>query len=139
MNLLPLTTDELKSIGYQSLSVAPTNRAGLLPTKTANSANPNVNGHSPYLDPEHIPRPDFSQMVPFKPKVNWRPGEFMVPGGAFPLPPSAAELNTIIPPPQCFKGPFVDVDKLCDVFDKIRLPDTAVSPGTEPNSVRLFD
>jgi len=36
--------------------------------------------------------------------VNWRPGEFMVPGGAFPLPPSAAELCTILPPPTSFKG-----------------------------------
>ena len=31
------------------------------------------------------------------------------------------------------------VDKLCEVFDKIRLPDVAGSAGTEPNSINLFD
>ena len=36
-------------------------------------------------------------------------------------------------------GPYVNVDKLCEIFDKIRLPDSAVSSGTEPNSIKLFD
>ena len=28
----------------------------------------------------------------------------MVPGGVFPMPPTAAELNQKLPPPYCFKG-----------------------------------
>merc|ERR1719508_440247 len=122
MSMLPLTPEELKSIGYQSLTT------------------PITNGHSNYLDPDHIPRPDFSQMVPFKPKVNWRPGEFMLPGGGFPLPPAAQELVQILPPPTCFTGPHVNVEKLCDIFDKIRLPDNfqPASSG-EGHSTKLFD
>lgn len=33
----------------------------------------------------------------------------------------------------------MNVDKLCDIFDKIRLPDSPASAGTEPNSIKLFD
>ena len=142
MSLLPLTSDELKSIGYQSLSVSSGNRQGIIPAKTSSSVIPTVNGHSTYLDPEHIPRPDFSQMVPFKPKVNWRPGEFIVPGGTFPLPPAAQELVQILPPPTCFNGPHVIVEKLCEIFDKIRLPETfqpASSSSGNGHSTKLFD
>jgi len=140
MSLLPLTAEELKSIGYQSLSVPTTTRTGLMPTKATNSVTPTTNGHSNYLDPDHIPRPDFSQMVPFKPKVNWRPGEFMLPGGAFPLPPAAQELVQVLPPPTNFTGPHVIVEKLCDIFDKIRLPDTfQASSSGEGQSTKLFD
>ena len=31
------------------------------------------------------------------------------------------------------------VDKLCEIFDKIRLPDTATLNGTHPHSTNLFD
>lgn len=44
-------------------------------------------------------------------------------GGSFPLPPAAAQLCTILPPPGCFRGPFVAVDLLMDVFSRIQLPD----------------
>ena len=72
--------------------------------------------------------------------MNWRPGEFMVPGGGFPLPPAAAELASQLPPPTCFKGPYVIIDKLCDIFDKIRLPDTfQPASGADQHSVQLFD
>lgn len=147
MTLLPLTLTELKSIGYQDSYDSDFHRgpggsggpltAGLS-KKTAGLANGSLVG--PAVDPDHIPRPDFSQMVPFKPKVNWRPGEFMVPGGGFPLPPSAAELVSQLPPPTCFKGPYVIIDKLCDIFDKIRLPDTfQPASGVDQHSVQLFD
>jgi len=137
MSLLPLSETELRSIGYQDsykreLSTLAEN-TGNKSTKAAK-----LNG-AQLVDPDSVARPDFSQMVPFKPKVNWRPGEFMVPGGEFPLPPSAAELCTVLPPPHCFKGPYVIVDKLCEIFDKIRLPDTATLNGTHPHSTNLFD
>lgn len=44
-------------------------------------------------------------------------------GGSFPLPPAAAQLCTMLPPPGCFRGPFVAVDLLMDVFSRIQLPD----------------
>lgn len=44
-------------------------------------------------------------------------------GGSFPLPPAAAQLCTMLPPPGCFRGPFVAVDLLMDVFNRIQLPD----------------
>lgn len=39
------------------------------------------------------------------------------------MPPAAAQLCTILPPPGCFRGPFVAVDLLMDVFSRIQLPD----------------
>lgn len=75
-------------------------------------------------DDTALPRPDTSQMIPYKPKTNPLPGEHPVPGGTFPQPPAAAHLCTLLPPPSCFRGPFVHVDQLIDVFNRIHLPDT---------------
>lgn len=150
MSLLPLTPPELKSIGYQDCYAKEFRLGGGGPAGAAGPLTKGglaglINGAAagalhPAKDPDHIPRPDFSQMVPFKPKVNWRPGEFMVPGGGFPLPPAAAELASQLPPPACFKGPYVIIDKLCDIFDKIRLPDTfQPASGADQHSLQLFD
>ena len=68
-------------------------------------------------------RPDFSQMVPYKPKFIWYPGEHRMPGGEFPFPPAVADLCQFMPPPASFQGPFVMVDRLMDVFAKMQLPD----------------
>jgi hypothetical protein len=39
-----------------------------------------------------------------------------------------------------FKGPYVIIDKLCDIFDKIRLPDTfQPASGADQHSLQLFD
>lgn len=51
------------------------------------------------------------------------PGEHPVPGGSFPMPPTAAHLCTQLPPPSCFRGPFVNLDQLVDVFNRIQLPE----------------
>ena len=40
--------------------------------KKAGTGIINGAGLHPAKDPDHIPRPDFSQMVPFKPKVRRR-------------------------------------------------------------------
>jgi len=142
MNLLPLTRVQLKSIGYVDTFRKDTQLLSNLSKRSGkqmsafSSASIKLNG---FFDSDNLARPDFSQMVPFKPKVNYRPGEFMVPGGVFPMPPTAAELNQKLPPPYCFKGPFVKIDKLCEMFDRIRLPDLPVSSGTDANSVHLFD
>lgn len=132
---------ELKSIGYMEVSSVARNSIGALPRVS---------------DPEEaiasLPRPDLSQMIPYKPKVNALPGEHPVPGislfacplnitdksyiiniyycyiigGSFPLPPAAAQLCTMLPPPGCFRGPFVAVDLLMDVFSRIQLPEHGI-------------
>ncbi len=68
-----------------------------------------------------LPRPDFSQMIPFKPKTNAYPGEHPLGGGTFPQPPALAALCAVLPPPVCFRGPFVSIDKLVDVFNRIKI------------------
>lgn len=71
-----------------------------------------------------LPRPDFSQMIPYKPKSNPYPYEHPIAGGTFPQPPALAALCAQLPPPMCFRGPFVAVDSLVDVFNRIKLPDS---------------
>lgn len=44
-------------------------------------------------------------------------------GGTFPPPPTASHLMTMLPPPDCFQGPFVGVDSLISLFNKIILPE----------------
>ena len=141
MSLMPLSSEELKSIGYQTVSLGLSSRGGSLPTtRQANSTNSlQANGHSQSsVDPDFIPRPDFSQMVPFKPKVSWRPG--ILPGGEFPPPPAAQDLLKILPPPSCFQGPHVIVDKIIDKFNQIRLTETLhITSGGESHNTKLFD
>ena len=153
MTLLPLGTEELRSIGYAAIagsglaSGGQSGLAGRVPVP--GQANPGLasasNGHSSGTgssgsSDQDIVRPDYSQMVPFKPKVNWRPGEFMLPGGSFPPPPSAGDLLKLLPPPSCFQGPHVIVDRLMETFAKIRLPDKMPSAGTDAgHSTKLFD
>jgi len=60
---------ELRSIGYMDVSSVTRNSIGVIPRVP---------------DPEEaiaaLPRPDLSQMIPYKPKVNPLPGEHPVPG-----------------------------------------------------------
>lgn len=39
------------------------------------------------------------------------------------MPPPAAQLCTMLPPPDCFRGPFVNVDLMIDVFNQILMPE----------------
>nr|CAD7569317.1 unnamed protein product [Timema californicum] len=130
-NLYPCSAAELKSIGYNEVaktsvkSFHPLSSGVLLETEE---------------ETNHIPRPDFSQMIPFKPKAQAVPGDHPVPGGIFPHPPAVAQLCTLLPPPDCFHGPFVSVDSIMDIFNKIQLPDTPPLPsGDNDNDVKLFD
>ena len=68
-------------------------------------------------------KPDFSQMVPFKPKIQWTPGEHIAPGGCFPTPPLASQLCSMLPPPGCFHGPFVIIDQLMEKIKHAVLPE----------------
>ncbi|KAL1140992.1 hypothetical protein AAG570_000918, partial [Ranatra chinensis] len=137
LDLYPCSVAELKSIGYNEV----TTRSNTM----KNSLHSAVGGYlGDGLEDEGaqrlIPRPDVSQMIPYKPKVNAYPGEHPVPGGAFPMPPAVAHLCSLLPPPQCFHGPFVAVEKLMDIFSKIQLPDTPPVPqGDNGCDTRLFD
>lgn len=109
LDLYPCTSTELKSIGYTEKI---TLKSGTqLPQQENDESTPVV------------PRPDFAQMVPFKPKANYYPGEHPIPGGSFPQPPALASLCAKIPPPGSFRGPFVIIDKLLDIFNRIQLPE----------------
>lgn len=138
LDLYPCTIPELKSIGYNEVTTRTTN--------LKSSIHSSVPGFlaDGLLDDEGtqrlIPRPDVSQMIPFKPKLSAYPGEHPVPGGAFPMPPAVGHLCSLLPPPQCFHGPFVAVDRLIDIFSKIQLPDTPPVPqGDNGCDTRLFD
>lgn len=135
LDLYPCTSVELKSIGYSDVSSFPTRptvivpgckkliksfsihlqQTGLFTPKTSTVENEEIVCQ--------LPRPDFSQMIPYKPKSNPYPYEHPLAGGTFPQPPALAALCAELPPPICFRGPFVAVDSLIDVFNRIKLPE----------------
>jgi cleavage stimulation factor subunit 3 len=114
LDLYPCTSAELKSIGYSDNGIIP---VGGLKGYTAPVAVESQETK------KLLPVPDFAQMIPFKPKANTYPGEHPIDGGTFPQPPALAALCAILPPPVSFRGPFVSIDHLFDVFNRIRLPD----------------
>lgn len=63
-------------------------------------------------------------MIPFKPKSNPYPYEHPLAGGTFPHPPALSALCAQLPPPICFRGPFVSVDSLVEVFNRFKLPES---------------
>uniref|UniRef100_T1J5R7 Cleavage stimulation factor subunit 3 n=1 Tax=Strigamia maritima TaxID=126957 RepID=T1J5R7_STRMM len=134
MDLYPCTMGELKAIGYKELSKQ---QLTSLPTIVSVKREP-IFDDSEYL-PKY-PKPDTTQMIPFKPKQIYSAGSHPIPGGVFPLPPEAAHLLTMLPPPICFHGPFVSIDQLIDVFNKCKLPDDPPKPsenGVEKDSKYL--
>ncbi|CAB4070481.1 CSTF3 [Lepeophtheirus salmonis] len=116
MDLYPCTKDELRSLGYQNKT--------LDPELVLSQTNINSNSISGVAETENVARPDVSQMIPFKPKSRWVPGEHPMPGGGFPLPPSVSDLCQLLPPPSSFNGPFVIIDRMLDIFKNIQLPDS---------------
>ncbi|XP_035900462.1 protein suppressor of forked [Anopheles stephensi] len=130
LDLYPCSPSELKSIGYSEtrgmLSVT-----GVKPPAAPAPEQPEQRAQ--------IARPDFSHMIPYKPKPNAYPGEHPVPGGAFPQPTALAALCAILPPPISFQGPFVAVDKLIEVFDRIQLPEVPPPPSDSTADSRLFE
>lgn len=125
LDLYPCTMIELKSIGYSDMT-------GIIGSKTASQEADN--------EPvSNLPRPDFSQMIPYKPKANAYSGEHPLEGGTFPKPPALACLCAQLPPPSCFRGPFVSIDALIDIFNRIKLPDAPVPTGDHGCDTKLFD
>ncbi|XP_072378977.1 protein suppressor of forked [Diabrotica undecimpunctata] len=129
LDLFPCTPQELKSIGYTEV-INITGAAG------KNHILQSIIEFEPDLP---LPVPDYSQMIPYKPKAKALPGDHPVPGGSFPMPPAAAHLCTLLPPPSCFRGPFVHIDILMDIFNRIYLPENFPTPAESNGDVRLFD
>ena len=82
MTLLPLSGEELRSIGYQSIATAPATVRPSFSLPATQGTQPVTNGHhglssTTTSDPDHIVRPDYSQMVPFKPKVLFLRNKFV--------------------------------------------------------------
>lgn len=129
LDLFPCTAQELKSIGYtEVINITGAGKNHILQSIIESDTE------------LPLPVPDYSQMVPYKPKSNPLPGEHPVPGGTFPMPPTAAFLCTQLPPPNCFRGPFVHIDILMDIFSRIYLPESFPSPlQNGAGDVRLFD
>lgn len=69
-----------------------------------------------------FPRPDFAQMLPFKPKAFPRTDSHPVEGGEFPPPAAASDLLRRLPPPECFHGPFVQMDRFLEHFLELEIP-----------------
>ncbi|RZF42611.1 hypothetical protein LSTR_LSTR001406 [Laodelphax striatellus] len=142
LDLYPCSAAELRSIGYNEVTATVKQHTMHAMMSGGPSRGFLDSGFlDDHLEPQNnLPRPDTSQMIPFKPKAQAYWGEHPVPGGAFPFPPAAGQLCTLLPPPLCFHGPFVAVDKLIDVFSKIQLPDTAPAPITDNGcDTKLFD
>ncbi|KAI9582248.1 hypothetical protein GQX74_015371 [Glossina fuscipes] len=132
LDLYPCTSLELKSIGYIE-------NVGIMTSKS--SAGTPAAKEEPEVEPTvQLPRPDFSQMIPYKPKTNAPPGAHPLAGGTFPQPPALAALCATLPPPACFRGPFVSIEMLFDVFNRIQLPEACPVPnGDHGYDVKLFD
>ena len=137
IDLYPCTKEELVSIGYScreqpiiTKEVSKTNDNSVntgpelsLNQSTISAIDTQLNGSDiiPVIT-KKVFKPDTSQMVPFKPKFRWLVGEHRVSGGGFPLPPAVSALCQTLPPPDCYQGPFVMVDRLMDVFMTMTLP-----------------
>ncbi|XP_018329135.1 protein suppressor of forked isoform X2 [Agrilus planipennis] len=128
LDLYPCTAAELKSIGYTEVV-----------TITGAGRNHVLQQFINYDEDNAIPKPDTAHMIPYKPKSNPLPGEHPIPGGSFPMPPSAAHLCTMLPPPSCFRGPFVNIDQMIEIFNRVQLPEMIPTSAENGGDLRLFD
>ncbi|CDS37190.1 cleavage stimulation factor subunit 3 [Echinococcus multilocularis] len=153
LDLFPCSESELRSLGYRELaklnvtgaggaflhsvgSGAPGDDAqgGLSGSGSNQSAMPladagdgsNILSSGGTKQPT-FPQPDFAQMLPFKPKAYPRTGSHPVAGGEFPPPPAASALIHMLPPPECFHGPFVQVDKFLEHFLNLDIPEDYIT------------
>ncbi|KAI2653880.1 Cleavage stimulation factor subunit 3 [Labeo rohita] len=137
MDLYPCSPSELKALGYKDVSRA--KYAALIPEAVVTPSAPALKDEAD-RKPEY-PKPDTSQMIPFQPRHLAPPGLHPVPGGVFPVPPTAVILMKLLPPPSCFTvsstsillftalnhcltGPFVQVDELMESLRRCVLPET---------------
>ena len=72
-DLFPCSNSELKSIGYSEVLAVSSKSKVELPSIAETT-------EAEEEEEEKISRPDFSQMIPFKPKIDAYPGEHVVSG-----------------------------------------------------------
>ncbi|XP_064627330.1 cleavage stimulation factor subunit 3-like [Lineus longissimus] len=134
LDLYPCSTSELKALGYRESSKQAAMQIMLHPELAGVNDIDEVEAkkNRPYY-----PKPDTSQMLPFKPKAIVPTGAHPVSGGVFPPPPAASELMTVLPPPTSFRGPFVLIDKFIKHFQDLKLPDVVhpVENGVDPGKM----
>ncbi|VDP79559.1 unnamed protein product [Echinostoma caproni] len=143
LDLLPCSDSELRSLGYRELArfqlsglgknhdellsgVVGSLAGALSGIGTGGVSADGTGGGGASGSGEQrpaYPQPDISQMLPFKPKAYPRTGSHPVAGGEFPPPPTASALLRLLPPPECFHGPFVEVDKFLEHFLELEIPD----------------
>ncbi|XP_043949092.1 protein suppressor of forked isoform X1 [Drosophila biarmipes] len=135
LDLYPCTSTELKSIGYaENVGIILNKVGGGVQTQNTGEVETDSEAATP------LPRPDFSQMIPFKPRPCAHPGAHPLAGGVFPQPSALAALCATLPPPNSFRGPFVSVELLFDIFMRLNLPDSAPQPnGDNELSPKIFD
>ncbi|WAR09068.1 CSTF3-like protein [Mya arenaria] len=114
-DLYPCTQSELKALGYHDLV-----RKQVVDMPTSRVAKIVLEAEE--KRPEY-PKPDLGQWLPFKPKILVPKDAHIVPGGVFPPPDGAASLMKMMPPPECFHGPFVIIDKFMEHFNQLEIPD----------------
>ncbi|XP_067035350.1 cleavage stimulation factor subunit 3-like [Acropora muricata] len=119
LDLFPCTPLELKIMGYVGSTRQNNSLSSILSSVTAQDEKTEEK-------PLKFPRPDTSQMTPFKPTAG-AVGVHSVPGGVFPIPPAAQHLMTLLPPPTCFQGPFVMVEDFIRLTLESQLPDPPTS------------
>ncbi|PAA82567.1 hypothetical protein BOX15_Mlig031030g1 [Macrostomum lignano] len=139
MELFPCSEQELRSLGYTDL--AKLSLAGLSnPALSGLATAAGIDGSFWLQQSRDVQakrpgggaaaaayaKPDFSQMLPFRPRAHPRTDSHPVPGGEFPLPPAASHLVRILPPPTCFRGPFVNVDQLMEQMAQLPVPEDYV-------------
>ena len=148
LDLFPCTDAELRSLGYAELARAQLvhfHHSGLggsvggmlAPDWRLAGAGGSSGGHEALR--VQFPRPDVQQMLPFKPKAYARTGSHPVSGGEFPPPPVASHLLKLIPPPNCYHGPFVRVEALMELILNCQLPEELLRPASLADGERPID
>ncbi|KAH9280651.1 Cleavage stimulation factor subunit 3 [Echinococcus granulosus] len=153
LDLFPCSESELRSLGYRELAKLNVTGAGGAFLHSVGSGAPGEDAQGgiggsgsnqsalPLADAGDgssilssggtkqptFPQPDFAQMLPFKPKAYPRTGSHPVAGGEFPPPPAASALIHMLPPPECFHGPFVQVDKFLEHFLNLDIPEDYIT------------
>lgn len=123
LDLYPCQVPELKAIGHKDVVKQMTAVGAVTEVETAKTT---VDADEETKKSKY-PMPDTLQMLPFKPRINPPPDAHVVPGGIFPAPPIATELMARIPPPFCFGGPFVIIDKFIEHMLSLKLSDDSVT------------
>ncbi|XP_041351773.1 cleavage stimulation factor subunit 3-like [Gigantopelta aegis] len=139
LNLLPCSERELQSLGYWDLVRHHVVQMPLGSLKSAKNHHRNQIGDDAESRRPQYPKPDVDQMLPFKPKAIVHIGAHPVPGGVFPPPPEAASLITILPPPDCFHGPFVVMEKFIEHMKRLKIPEAPTNVQNGVDGVMKVD